>query len=319
MTADDVTVAAALMRVLSHTKLDVLVGDDGHLTLVPRGDQQVAVDSSGVLTGALADAENGEPIPDASIAILGTDRIGFTDAHGRFLFPGLPAKSTTVRANQLGYAPLDTALVVFAGPAITTVTVRLRRIPEPLPPVEVQAGTSPPAALPASARGYRLAQGPLLDARTGILQAQYRRGEGRIDVSLTPYDAPRALRTTDDTVQIVHDDIVVMYDSVIRIADNNDARVERYTDHEDDVHINGHTYRGWMSLWTWKSRDDRLDGCDAAFLKGIPTGTECYQQSYATPHGLLRVCARLGPVEGGAVVEFAAFASAIVSAIGSQP
>ena len=89
--ADDVTVAAALMHVLSHTKLDVLVGDNGHLTLVPRGGQEVAVDSSGVLTGSLANAENGEPIPDASIAIVGTDRIAFADAHGRFLLPGLAA------------------------------------------------------------------------------------------------------------------------------------------------------------------------------------------------------------------------------------
>ncbi len=158
-----------------------------------------------------------------------------------------------------------------------------------------------------------------MDARTGILQAEYRQGQGSIDESLTPYDSAAAPRTTDDTIQIVHDDIVVMYDSVIQIADNNNARVERYTDHEDDVHISGHTYRGWMSLWAWKSRDDRLDGCDAAFLKGIPTGTKCYQQSYATLHGLLRVCARLGPAEGGAVIEFATFANAIVSAIGSQP
>ena len=32
MKADDVTVAAALVRVLSHTNIDVLVGEDGHLT-----------------------------------------------------------------------------------------------------------------------------------------------------------------------------------------------------------------------------------------------------------------------------------------------
>ncbi len=320
MKADDVTVATALTRALSHTNLDVLVGGDGHLTLVPRGGQEVAVDSSGVLTGSLADAEDGEPIPHASVAIPGTDQIGFTDAHGRFLLAGLAAKSTLVRARQIGYATTDTAVVVLAGPAITTATIRLRRTPEPLRPVEVQGRAPAPPVLPASARGYRLAEGPVLDPTTGVLRSQYRRQQDRIEVSVTPYDTAAVPRTTDDTVQIVRDDIYVMYDSVTRLADNNDARVERYVDREDDVHINGHTYRGWVAHWAWEARLERDRGCDIVFVTQgrASTSSSCYQQNYATPHGLLRVRAQLGP-QGASIGELTAFSNEVLAAIVSQP
>lgn len=321
MKADDITVATALVRVLSHTNIDVLVGEDGHLTLVPRGRQEMAADSSGVLTGSLTDADDGEPIPHASVAILGTDQIGVTDAHGRFLLAGLAAKSTTVRARQISYASTDTALVVLPGPAITTATIRLRRVPEPLRPVEVRARVPAPPALPPSARGYRLVQGPLMDTATGVLRTQYRRDRDRIDVSLTPYDTATPPRTTDDTVEVVRDDITLMYDSAIRLAKNNDARVERYVDREDDVHINGHTYRGWEARWAWESHLDRGTGCDIAFLQGsAPATSSCYQQSYATPHGLLRVSSQLKSYEGEAtVIDIAAFANKVLAAITSQP
>ena len=55
--ADDVTVAAALTRVLAHMKTDVLLGEEGQLTLIPQADARIAVDSSGALTGTLIDAE----------------------------------------------------------------------------------------------------------------------------------------------------------------------------------------------------------------------------------------------------------------------
>ena len=346
MKADDVTVATALTRVLSHTNLDVLVGEDGHLTLVPRRGQEAAGDSSGVLTGSLADAENGEPIPHASVAIPGTDQIGFTDTHGRFLLAGLAAKSTLVRVHQIGYAPTDTALLVLAGPAITTAMIRLRRIPEPLQPVEVQGRGPAPPVLPASVRRYRLAEGPVLDRTSGVLRSQYRRQQGRIDVSVTPYDTVAVPRTMDDTVQIVRDDIAFMYNSVRRLADNNDARVERYLDREDDIHISGHTYRGWVAHWSWETRLDHQRGCDTSFATqgsassscyqqslghetgcdtafvtqgSASTSSSCYQQNYATPHGLLRVSAKLGPLGETSIGELARFSNELLAAIASQP
>jgi hypothetical protein len=55
------------------------------------------------------------------------------------------------------------------------------------------------------------------------------------------------------------------------------------------------------------------------FLKEghIPTTWSCYQQSYATPRGLLRVSAQLSPREP--VGELVALSNEVMMAIVSQP
>ncbi len=136
MKADDVTVASALRWVLVNARLDVLLQADGHLTLVPRGNA-LPSDSSGVLTGVLVNDEDGHPVAYATAALIGSDKARFADASGRFRFAGLAPRNYRLRARQIGYSPADTTIAVSAGPATTTVTIRMHRAPALLRLVEV--------------------------------------------------------------------------------------------------------------------------------------------------------------------------------------
>ena len=161
------------------------------------------------------------------------------------------------------------------------------------------ATASEQRTLPASVRGYRLVSGPVLDTASSAVRYTYARGPDKIDVWLAPYASDERLRSEDDTVSVVQNDYAVMYDTLFTLAQRNDATLRVYFDHEDDLHVNGHTYRGWVSQWTWVARDGHRIGCDPSFLtRGtIGVGWSCYQQTYATPQGLVRVCARLNPTE----------------------
>jgi protocatechuate 3,4-dioxygenase beta subunit len=137
MKADDVTVASALRWVLVNSRLDVLLQADGHLTLVPRGNALPESDSSGVLAGVLVNDDDGHPVAYATAALVGTDRARFADAGGSFRFAGLAPGSYKLRARQIGYSPADTTIAVSAGPATTTVTIRMHLAPALLRLVEV--------------------------------------------------------------------------------------------------------------------------------------------------------------------------------------
>jgi len=142
MKADDVTVAAALTWVLANAGLDVLVGGDGHLTLVPHADVGAQADSSGVLTGALMDITSGEPVAYATVALLGTDRARFAGANGHFRLTKLMPRAYKLRARQIGYEPVDTTVVVSRAPSVATLTLRMRRIPAFLGLVKVEGHRS---------------------------------------------------------------------------------------------------------------------------------------------------------------------------------
>ena len=137
MKADDVTVASALTWVLADSRLDVLLQGDGHLTLVPRASPVLAFDSSGALAGVLVDRDNGQPIAYATAALIGTDMARFADASGRFRFARLAPRSYRLRARQIGFTPVDTTVAVSGGPATTTVTIQMHRVPALLRLVEV--------------------------------------------------------------------------------------------------------------------------------------------------------------------------------------
>ncbi len=99
-------------------------------------------DSSAVLAGTLVDADADHPIPYGTVALLGTDWAAFADANGAFRLGGFPAGTYIVRARQIGYAPMDTTIVIAPAPAITTVTFRMHRIPALLRLVKVEGHRS---------------------------------------------------------------------------------------------------------------------------------------------------------------------------------
>ncbi|WP_420454670.1 TonB-dependent receptor domain-containing protein [Rubrivirga sp.] len=93
------------------------------------------------IEGTVADAETAEPVAGASVlATAGGWRGGrATGADGRFVLDGVPTGRVALRVTAVGYAPLDTALVV-AGP--TTLALRLRPATTTATEVVVQARRS---------------------------------------------------------------------------------------------------------------------------------------------------------------------------------
>jgi hypothetical protein len=57
-----------------------------------------------VVTGVVGDAETGRPIAGALVELPELDRRTLTDAHGRFIFLGLPSGPHRLKVGTLGYA-----------------------------------------------------------------------------------------------------------------------------------------------------------------------------------------------------------------------
>ena len=99
-------------------------------------------DSSGVLAGTLVDADGDRPVPYGTVTLPGTDWGAFADANGAFRLGGLPIGTYIVRARQIGYAPKDTTMVIGPAPTVTTLAIRMHRIPALLKVVRVEGRRS---------------------------------------------------------------------------------------------------------------------------------------------------------------------------------
>jgi len=90
------------------------------------------------LTGVLIGRDHGEAVQYGTVLLVGTGEARFTDALGNFRITRLPPGAYTLRARQIGYAPVDTTVDVDPAPAVTTVTIRLARLPAVLGLVKVE-------------------------------------------------------------------------------------------------------------------------------------------------------------------------------------
>ena len=60
------------------------------------------------VTGTVLDAETGEPIPFASVAVKGSTTLGtYTLDDGTFSLPGVPQDATTLIASFVGYQDVE--------------------------------------------------------------------------------------------------------------------------------------------------------------------------------------------------------------------
>lgn len=93
--------------------------------------------TSAELTGVVV-TEAGEPIADAVLSIGGTDLSARSDASGRFHFAAAPWGQVRLRARAVGFAPLDT-LMLLQGGLTYTVRLRLARFVPQLDTVRMEA------------------------------------------------------------------------------------------------------------------------------------------------------------------------------------
>ena len=90
----------------------------------------------GVLAGQVLDAEANAPLPFAGVSIVGQNIERLSDDAGRFRFTDLAPGTMRLRVRRVGYAPLDTPLVIRPNDT-TTVVIHLTHIAVRLAAVQV--------------------------------------------------------------------------------------------------------------------------------------------------------------------------------------
>src|SRR5688500_1752065 len=74
--------------------------------------------TQGSITGRVVEAATQRPLPDAQVSVVGTQRGALTNEQGDYRIVGITPGPVTVRAQRIGYAPSNQAVVVgTAGPA----------------------------------------------------------------------------------------------------------------------------------------------------------------------------------------------------------
>ena len=96
---------------------------------------QLAAAQHPTLRGAIVAAETGQPLGFSIVTLLPNGGRQFSDAAGAFSFVAAPG-SYVLSVRQIGYAPLDTQIVVGDS---TSVRIALRRLAIELPPVTITA------------------------------------------------------------------------------------------------------------------------------------------------------------------------------------
>jgi TonB-dependent starch-binding outer membrane protein SusC len=94
----------------------------------------------GTISGTVVDASNQQPLQDAQVSVVGTQRGAATDQRGRFTITGVPAGTVTVRARRIGYAVGNQTVTVGTG-ATATVAFALSAAATQLEEVVVNAVT----------------------------------------------------------------------------------------------------------------------------------------------------------------------------------
>src|SRR6266516_4601456 len=112
--AERITVAAALTDVLLGAGVDIVFTPEGRATLVKRPEGEPAL-QLGTITGTVTAAGTGAPLSRAIVSFVGTRLSADADATGHYTLSGVPVGTQRVRARTLGYAAVDTSVVVAEG------------------------------------------------------------------------------------------------------------------------------------------------------------------------------------------------------------
>ena len=111
--AGRITVAAALTDVLLDAGVDIVFTPEGRATLVKRPPGLAL--QLGTITGTVTAAGTGAPLARAIVSVVGTRLSADADATGHYTLSGVPVGTPRVRARMLGYAAVDTSVVVTEG------------------------------------------------------------------------------------------------------------------------------------------------------------------------------------------------------------
>src|ERR1041384_4094365 len=89
------------------------------LTLLTLAGAATASAQTGRITGTVTDAQTGQPLPNATVTVVGTRSGGTSSENGQYSITGITAGQHQVRAQRIGFAPVTRAATVVAGQAVT--------------------------------------------------------------------------------------------------------------------------------------------------------------------------------------------------------
>ncbi len=70
---------------------------------------------TGRITGVVTDSSSGQPVPSATVTIVGTKLGAATNSDGRYSISGVPVGTAQVRVQRLGYSPRTRSVAVVSG------------------------------------------------------------------------------------------------------------------------------------------------------------------------------------------------------------
>ena len=128
-TCTDTPWREALAALLRPTPLSFRLLDDGQVVIVKKTDvgTEEAPESRVTMAGYVRDADTGEPLPYASVAIKDTPYGTATNADGFFSLVQVPIGSHVLRARYVGYQPAEQFVQI--GPQRGGVTIRMQPSP----------------------------------------------------------------------------------------------------------------------------------------------------------------------------------------------
>ena len=79
----------------------------------------VAHERVGVIRGRVTERESGQPVPGASVVVVGTRNGSVTDANGSYVIRGVAAGQVSIRATRIGYSPIAQVVTVTDDAEVT--------------------------------------------------------------------------------------------------------------------------------------------------------------------------------------------------------
>ncbi|MFN2571202.1 MAG: SusC/RagA family TonB-linked outer membrane protein [Gemmatimonadales bacterium] len=78
-----------------------------------------AAQGTASVTGRVTDSTSAQPVVGARVSVVGTNHGVVTDRDGRYLLPGLSGASVTLRAQRIGFTPVDRSVALIDGGTVT--------------------------------------------------------------------------------------------------------------------------------------------------------------------------------------------------------
>jgi hypothetical protein len=217
--------------------------------------------STGRITGSIADAVTQNPLARVDVSVSGFDRTAVTDAEGRYVIDSVPPGLVRVSVQIIGYVPITTQYYTIRPDTSIDVDFKLAPITVQLDPVEVTARRSPESESNLTTtlitRDQLPASGDILGALQGTVAGLRVSGEKegrRTSIRMSHTDALYVINGT-----VVRPPLVFYID--VAEVECVEVRKGFMAAQEFNPSLATPTYSGVILIWTRGSLGNKPRGC----------------------------------------------------------